>query len=181
MEKIDNSYYGYAENDSKAFKNFYNDGYVYNCMAAMAQNCCEKYLKHIIQEYDKVDTAVGELAQTKILKTHSIKGLLRYITDEMEIKIDRNLQNDIKLVDGYYFSARYPGDESFYPTKDNIDDCMQGIESCEKVVNAIIIQKENEKLSPIDLDFSPFEKITDSIQEKEPTREKNYNVEEFEL
>lgn len=41
-------------------------------MGAMAQGICEKYMKHIITEYDPVETSQEEAQHNKVLKTRSL-------------------------------------------------------------------------------------------------------------
>ena len=57
-----NSYFDFAENDFQYFKASYDAGIVANMMGAMAQGICEKYMKHLISEYDK---PIDEISKRK--------------------------------------------------------------------------------------------------------------------
>lgn len=47
----DSSYYAFAEADYPFFVKMYEEGSITPGMAAMGQDMCERYLKHIIYEY----------------------------------------------------------------------------------------------------------------------------------
>ena len=51
------SYLDFAENDYKYFMTSYEHGIVANAMAVDAQEICEKYMKHIIDEYFEPETS----------------------------------------------------------------------------------------------------------------------------
>ena len=64
------SYYDFAENDYLFFKAAVNNHLFANSMGAMAQNICERFIKHLINQYIKVDkTNLDEV--TDILSTHN--------------------------------------------------------------------------------------------------------------
>lgn len=44
------TYFDFAEDDYNGFKANYEHGFKFNFLASMAQNACEKYLKHIIAD-----------------------------------------------------------------------------------------------------------------------------------
>lgn len=105
MEKTIN-YYTFAENDYLFLKANMEEHRVSNAMTSIAQNVCERYLKYIVEKY------CTEVDCTSILKTHSLKKILRFIEEQIpDFKIKKSV---VVLADGYYFSARYPGDESFF-------------------------------------------------------------------
>ena len=51
MEKDLKTYYDFADNTYHFLINAYEQDFVANAMGAMAQEVCEKYLKHLIEEY----------------------------------------------------------------------------------------------------------------------------------
>lgn len=51
MAKDLKTYYDFADNNFNFLIAAYEQGLVGNAMGAMAQETCEKYLKHIIEEY----------------------------------------------------------------------------------------------------------------------------------
>lgn len=108
MEKEIN-YYSFAEDDYLFLKENVEDGRVSNAMTSIAQSVCERYLKHII------DIFCTEIDCTAVLKTHSLKRIIRFLKDNIEdFRID---VTKVVLADGYYFSTGYPGDESFLQGK----------------------------------------------------------------
>lgn len=120
------SYFDLAENDYQFLQYDRNAGRVGNLMCSVAQNICERYLKHLI------DTYVFEIDTTNILKSHSLKSLRRFIVQEIP-----GFHADWKLIlqaDGYYFSTRYPGDNAFIVDKEDVDECWEAVEETRKAV-----------------------------------------------
>ena len=124
MGKI--TYYDLAENDYHFLKDDYESGKIGNLLCSTAQNICERYLKDIINEYCRdVDT-------TTILRTHSLKGLRSFIRQYIsDFSCNWNI---IMQADGYYFSARYPGDEAFLVGKEDVDSCWEAVEYTREMV-----------------------------------------------
>lgn len=52
-----------------------------------------------------------------------------------EVKLDRQSLN---LVNGLYFTTRYPGDESILVEKEDLDDYMDAVRKCKKAVDDFI-------------------------------------------
>ena len=152
-----NTFFDFAENDFQFFQDAYEHGIKGSPMTAMGQNICERYLKHIINEYAHPESPEEENDKTKILKTHSISRLVNYIKHEMNLEIPRNVEIDARSVDGFYFSTRYPGEDCFVPTEDDIDIAYEAT----KTVRSYTLEKIQE------LDQSLF---------REPTEE---DLEEF--
>lgn len=124
------NYYSFAENDYLYLKNSIEAGFCSNAMASIAQNIIERYLKHIIDVFCKEEDV------TAVLKTHSLKRLLRYINTYLnEFKID---EYKVILADGYYFSARYPGDDSFFVNQKDIDVCWEAVQETKRAVDAYL-------------------------------------------
>ena len=105
------TYLDFAENDYKYFMHSYESGYVANNMAANAQNTAEKYLKHLIDQYDHDEQRLD--LRTRTLRTHNLSQLMNY------------------------FNARYPGDNSFFVSKDDIEICKEGLDSCRELVLSV--------------------------------------------
>lgn len=133
------SYYDFAENDYAFLQATYESGYVANTMAAIAQGICEKYLKSVIED----GTDQTKQQYQSVMKTHSIRKLIRYIEGELpEFECE---EGTIKKVDGYYFSTRYPGDESITINQKDLDECMEAVEACREAVVRYFKQKEIEQ------------------------------------
>ena len=104
-----NSYFDFAENDFQYFKASYDAGIVANMMGAMAQGICEKYMKHLISEYYKPDDATQQKDFENILRTHSLNRLMKFLKGNMGAEFSKNTQTHMRMIDGFYFSTRYPG------------------------------------------------------------------------
>ena len=122
------TYLDFAENDYKYFMHSYESGYVANNMAANAQNTAEKYLKHLIDQYDHDEQRLD--LRTRTLRTHNLSQLMNYLSNEMNIQIPLRVKRDINALNNYYFNARYPGDNSFFVSKDDIEICKEGLDAC---------------------------------------------------
>lgn len=139
------TYYDFAEDDYQYLREDYERGRVANYMAGMAQNICERYLKHVIDKYVLPETANEEYEKKEYLRKHNLNALLRYINAKTDFQISRELCKTIRGADGYYFSTRYPGDESIQIDKDVIEECMSAVETCRDTVRYIIKKKEQEE------------------------------------
>lgn len=129
------NYYTFAENDYLFLKINMQEGRVSNAMTSIAQNVCERYLKHVIDCY------CTSIDCTAVLKTHSLKRIIRFLNENLEdFKIDRS---KVVLADGYYFSARYPGDESFFATEEDVESCWDAVEETKCVVDEYVKGHQN--------------------------------------
>lgn len=114
------TYFDMAENDYLFLSKTYEDGCVSNAMCYISQNICERYLKHVI------DISGAEEDITSILRTHSLKILKKYIVNNIaQFSCDWNV---ILQADGFYYSARYPGEESFIVDEDDVRECWEAVE-----------------------------------------------------
>lgn len=132
------TYFDFAENDYMFFKGAYENGFVANSMAAIAQGICEKYLKYLIE----LDSDRRKPQYESVMKTHNIRKLLKYIKQEVpEFQCD---ESSIKKVDGYYFSTRYPGDESITVNKEDLKECMEAVAVCREAVMRYLKERDIE-------------------------------------
>lgn len=124
------NYYTFAENDYLFLKMNVEDGRISNAMTSIAQNICERYLKYLIDCY------CMSMDCTAVLKTHSLKRILRFLDDNLpDFKINKT---KVVLADGYYFSARYPGNESFFATEEDVKICWDAVTETKDVVDRYI-------------------------------------------
>lgn len=132
MAKELKTYFDFAENNYDFLLAAYEQGLVGNAMGAMAQETCEKYLKHIIEEYVVPQDLQGNAKKAEILRTHNLSKLSKYIVQYVsDIKLNRQALN---LINGLYFTTRYPGDESIVVEKEDIDDYIEAVKECRKSV-----------------------------------------------
>ena len=137
------TYLDFAENDYEYFMYSYKSGYVANNMAANAQNAAEKYLKHLIERYDhdmeRLDT------RKRVLKIHNLSPLLNYLSNEMNVQISFDTRQYINALNSYYFNTGYPGDDSFFVSRDDIEICKEGLEICRNFVLSLNEKWKKEK------------------------------------
>lgn len=126
MEKID--YYDFAENDYKYLKNSYDRGDVGNAMAYIAQNVCERYLKSVIEYAGCTNLCNGDE-----MKTHSLRKLKKFITKNV-LEFCCNWSKVLQA-DGFYFSARCPGEDSFYVDRSDVDECWEAVSEVKRAVD----------------------------------------------
>lgn len=133
------TYYDFAENDKVQLELLFESGSVSSIITSSTQNYYEKYLKQIIEDYFPKKTATGEMERQDLLRAHSLKKLLRMISEKLKVNVPRQLYMGILLVDGFHFNTRYPGDESFFATADDIEDCKIALKACISFVEKTLI------------------------------------------
>ena len=134
------TYYDFADNNYDFLMAAYKNGLVGNAMGAMAQETCEKYLKHVIDEYVILGDSADNAKKTEILRTHNLTKLSKYISSRLpEVNLDRPSLN---LVNGLYFTTRYPGDESIMVEKDDLDEYIDAVKKCKNAVDEFIRSKK---------------------------------------
>ena len=123
-----NNYLDFAENDYMFFKRSYDSGNKGGTLAPIGQNICERYLKHIISEYSEPENRQEMDTKESVLRTHSLNRLMHYCIDYMNLNIPEELENALLLADGYYFTSRYPGEDSFIPTERDVEKVNTAVE-----------------------------------------------------
>lgn len=137
-----NNYFEFADDDCKYFLEDYNKGRVANYMGAMAQNICERYMKHLVESYIQPTSREEQLLKNSMLKTHSLNRLRKYLDDELGFQFSSKTISAIKIIDGFYFSTRYPGDDSIILDKSDIEDCAMAVQGCREEITTYINEKE---------------------------------------
>ena len=138
------SYLDFAENDYKYFMTSYEHGIVANAMAEDAQEICEKYMKRVIDKYFKPETEEEQTEYDIHMRTHNLNKLMRFLDQRMGLNFDREVKAEMQIINGYYFTARYPGDESIEVTKEDMDVCADAVEHCRESILKMIQEIENE-------------------------------------
>ena len=128
------TYLDFAENDYQFFMHNYRTGVIANNMAAEAQNACEKYLKHLIEEYDDIHNASAHFTHARILKARNLGNLLDYLMCAMNIRVPDRMYNELLQISEYSYTVRYPGDDSFFAAKIDMDRCAKALDSCRDFV-----------------------------------------------
>lgn len=122
------TYLDYAENDYKFFRESYDRDVKGSPLASIGQNICERYLKHIIDEYAEPESDQEILWKESVLRTHSLHRLMKYLLEEMQLEVPEDVEEALDRIDGFYFSTRYPGADSFIPTSRDIDKANTAVE-----------------------------------------------------
>lgn len=77
------------------------------------------------------------ICEPRTLRTHNLSQLMNYLSNEMGMEIPLRVKRDINALNNYYFNARYPGDNSFFVSKDDIEICKEGLDSCRELVLSV--------------------------------------------
>ncbi len=125
-----NSYFDFADDDYLYFKRSFDDGIIANSMGAMAQSICERYIKHLISEYFIPETISASNDKQRILKTHSLTKLISFLRHNMDIEFSKECESELRMIDGFYFTTRYPGDDSIELDRFGLNHCMEAIKAC---------------------------------------------------
>ena len=160
---MNNNYYDYAEADYNMILKAYEANAYGNLTGSSSQNICEKFMKHLIDLYYNPETPDEERIKEDSLRTHSLRKLSKFLKQNLDFSFSDKTQHLLMEIDGYYFTARYPGDNSIELDDDDINDCIECIKLCKNEVDAFI--KENE----LNNDFS-----------EQLEQDDDYNYEELE-
>lgn len=124
------TYFDFAENEYHYFAASCKRNDVANIMGAIAQGICEKYMKHLIDQFYHPTDAEALKSREIVLHDHNLTRILRYIKENMGVKFDYDAVQKMRAINGYYLSARYPGDFTPDLTSKDIQDCLDAVESC---------------------------------------------------
>lgn len=115
-EKI--TYFTRAENDYQYYNQDIINGRVGDTLCVNAQSICERYLKHIINSF------CCDIPK-KVMRTHSLRVLRNFIQGNLP---DFNVDwKTVMKADGFYFTARYPGDDAIEVTKDDVEESWMAV------------------------------------------------------
>ena len=134
------SYYDFAEQDYQYFMEDINNGRVANYLGAMAQNICERYLKHIIDRKYEPTNEYEEAEKTSHLRTHSLSRLIKFVEKNIG-KIPDEAKTECKIIDGFYFSTRYPGEDSITLDKDDMMHCKMAVCMCREYTATTMLNR----------------------------------------
>ncbi len=145
-----NNYFEFAENDYNFFKETYAAGMKRPALAAMGQSICERYLKHVINEYAFPEDEFEHMKKESTLHTHSLHKLIKYLKSDMGLEITDDERNAMQAIDGFYFTTRYPGEDSFIADETDIDDAWKAVETAREFTIEIIQKMENSNPAHVD-------------------------------
>ena len=135
------SYYDFAHNDYLYLKDVDTSKPTsYNSFCALSQKTCERFLKHIVDQYVRAEDIVSAKEKEDVLKTHSLRKLYTYLKQYLpDFVIDRNV---LYMADSYYFAVQYPGDNAYFATKEDVDACDLALTACKDAVAAYVVLQE---------------------------------------
>ncbi len=139
------SYYDFALDDYNFLQDLRRSGITANSIGAIAQNTCERFLKHLINEYIPV-TYSNRQEVTDILTTHNLNRLVNFWNHFSENAIPAKVANELRKINGFYFSTKYPGDDSLTLTRANIETCFTVVDLCKDTVDWIINEEDMKRL-----------------------------------
>lgn len=80
------NYYTFAEEDYLFLKANMEEKRIGNAMTSIAQNVCERYLKHVISVF------CMDIDCTAVLKTHSLRKILRFMEENLFLQMRKMWQ-----------------------------------------------------------------------------------------
>lgn len=134
------SYLDFAENDFQFFQQCYDAGFVANAMAVLAQEICEKYLKHIIVVLAKPKNQLEEAIKEIALKTHSLIKLIRFLKIDLKITIPEDVEVSLRLINNYRSSMVCPGNDAFFADAEYIERAEVAVRSTRQFIYNTLIK-----------------------------------------
>ena len=136
------TYYDFALDDYNLLCELRKNGITANSIGAISQNTCERFLKHLINEFVPVNEDNRNYI-TDILTTHNLNRLVYFWNQFSENRIANDVSDKLKRINGFYFSTKYPGDDCQTLTKEDISTCYDAVEACKRTVDEICRKEVN--------------------------------------
>ena len=158
MGKLD--YLHYAEADYKFAADTYKAGIRGNMLCTIAEQACEKYIKHVICLLENKDSSdPSQTIRFPLDETHHPGKLARKLRDYGE-HIPGSFVHQMNSMQSYYRDVRYPG---YYTAHDadeeEIQDCMKIMTECrsfcQRLIKNIETKRDAEKDNE-DIDFGVY-------------------------
>ncbi len=68
-------------------------------------------------------------------RTSCVYADLRELSSEnMNLEFSKSTQTYMRMIDGFYFSTRYPGDDSIEIDRDDVEMCNEAAKMCRKEI-----------------------------------------------
>lgn len=147
MDKQRLDFLHYAEQDYIFVAQSYKAGVRGNPLCYLAEQACEKYIKHLLCLLRDEDACVPkEATQYDRLTTHHPGKLARVLKNE-GLAVTRDFIQHMNFLQSFYRDVRYPG---YYTSRDadseDIHDCMRYMKECREFTFAMIKVIENQKI-----------------------------------
>ena len=138
MNKRLTDYFYHAEDGYQYFKAGMKCKIISGDMAANAQNICERYLKFVIESLHEMGKITN--LNVKIMHSYNLRTLINYIEEVGVEVLDRDI---IVLANSYYFSSRYPSDNTVIVREKDLIGCDKVVESSREFAKKIKDYKDN--------------------------------------
>ena len=102
-------------------------------IGVLAQEICEKYLKHLIEKYLIAESETDNANKAALLRTHNLRKLIQSLINH-GFGIDSATRDTILKADGFCFTTRYPSDDAYELTEDDIMSCYEAAACCKKLI-----------------------------------------------
>jgi HEPN domain-containing protein len=102
MKEVTEEWLKAAADDLRVIDKIASDEYLTHMVAFHSQQCIEKSLKAVIEEYE-----IGSV------RIHNLERLFEIVSEHQKLDIDPVL---VAMLDKLYIDARYPGDLGLLPT-----------------------------------------------------------------
>lgn len=136
------TYLEYAEMDYRLFVGCYDAGFVTNPMGSLAQNGCEKYMKHLISELYTPETKFDKKLTRDVLREHELGIIQDFLKEKLGFEFSADAQYDMGYIDGFYMSARYPGITGDLLDEEDMAHCLSAITKCREESLAFLEQSK---------------------------------------
>ena len=101
MKRVTEEWLKAAADDLRVIEKISSDDYLTHMVAFHSQQCIEKSLKAVIEEYE-----IGSV------RIHNLERLFEIIRSHVNIDAEPDV---VEMLDKLYIDARYPGDLGFLP------------------------------------------------------------------
>ena len=101
MKKISEEWLKAADDDLRVIEKIISDEYLSHMVAFHSQQCIEKALKAVCEEFE-----------IEVAKIHNLERLFEIVRGHLEIELDPVL---MAMLDKLYIDSRYPGDLGLLP------------------------------------------------------------------
>ena len=141
---MNENYLTYANLTRELINNMYTMNYKHNDISYMSQNTCERYMKHIIEEYFTPTNDEERMSKTNILRSHNLNSLQNYISEKLNCRYSEETSLLIDSINGFYYTTRYPGESSMLANENDIDRCYKAVNKCYEETVEIINNLEQQ-------------------------------------
>lgn len=134
MEDAPLTYWDFAENDRTFFRKAYDNGIKGSVLVSLGRDICERYLKHIVSEYDGAYTGAEQNIRDNALRNNCLLLLVKYIHEYMEMDIPQELEYAVEQIEKFDNWTRYPHIGSRLPSEEDIDKANVAVELTRRFV-----------------------------------------------